>query len=56
MADYERYLPDHERDFRRRSTLAQMLHLDLLLLTPLLVLMFGGLSFFTAVPTPVGIR
>ena len=43
MADYERYLPDHERDFRRRSTLAQMLHLDLLLLTPLLVLMFGGL-------------
>ena len=43
MADYERYLPDHERDFRRRSTLAQMLHLDLLLLMPLLVLMFGGL-------------
>src|SRR5210317_174813 len=43
MADYERYLPDHERDFRRRSTLAQMLHLYLLLLTPLLVLMFGGL-------------
>ena len=43
MADYERYLADHERDFSRRNTLAQILHIDIWLLTPLLVLMLGGL-------------
>lgn len=43
MADYERVLPDSERAFRRRNTLAQWLHLDLMLLLPLLVLLTGGL-------------
>ncbi len=43
MADYAHYLPDAERDLRSRSSLAQLLHIDVLLLLPLLVLMLGGL-------------
>ncbi len=43
MADYAHYLPDAERDLRNRNSLAQFLHIDMLLLLPLLLLMFGGL-------------
>ena len=43
MADYERALPNSHRDLGRRKTLSEWLHLDLLLLAPLLALMLGGL-------------
>lgn len=43
MADYDRTLPGSQQAFSRRKTLSQFLHLDLVLLTPLLVLMMGGL-------------
>ena len=43
MADYDRYLPGSQRAFSRRKTISQFLHLDLLLLTPVLILMIGGL-------------
>lgn len=43
MADYDRTLPGSQQAFSRRKTLSQFLHLDLLLLMPLLVLMLGGL-------------
>ena len=43
MADYDRYLPGSQRAFSRRKTISQFLHLDLLLLTPVLILMVGGL-------------
>ena len=43
MSDYARYLQDHERDFRKRDGLAHLLHIDIWLLLPLLLLMGGGL-------------
>ncbi len=43
MSDYTRVLENSNRDFSRRATIAQFLHLDLLLLAPLLLLMFSGL-------------
>jgi len=43
MADYDRTLPGSQQAFSRRKTLSQFLHLDLVLLTPLLVLVIGGL-------------
>lgn len=44
MADYARTLPDAERDFSRRRSVLEWLHLDIWLLLPLLVLMAGGLA------------
>lgn len=43
MADYTHYLPDAERDLRKRDSVVRLLHLDLMILVPLLVLMLGGL-------------
>ncbi|EED34345.1 rod shape-determining protein RodA [Luminiphilus syltensis NOR5-1B] len=43
MADYERSLPGSERDFSRRKTVLQFLHIDAYLLIPLLALVAGGL-------------
>jgi len=43
MSDFERVLPDSHRDLARGKSLAERLHLDLLLLAPLMVLMVGGL-------------
>ncbi len=43
MVDYDRHLPASQQAFSRRKRVSQFLHLDLLLLTPLLILMIGGL-------------
>lgn len=43
MADYDRTLPGSQQAFSRRKTVSQFLHLDLVLLAPLLMLMIGGL-------------
>jgi rod shape determining protein RodA len=44
MADYARTLPDAERDFARRQSILQWLHIDVWLLLPLLTLIAGGLA------------
>ncbi len=44
MADYSRTLPDAERDFARRPSIAQWLHIDVWLLLPLLLLITAGLT------------
>lgn len=43
MSDYDRVLPGSHRDLARGKSLAEWLHLDLLLLAPLMALMVGGL-------------
>ncbi len=43
MSDYDRVLPGSHRDLGRGKSLAEWLHLDLLLLAPLMALMAGGL-------------
>ena len=43
MSEYARYLDDSQRSFARPRTLAQWLHLDLVLLLPLCLIMVLGL-------------
>ena len=43
MSDYARYLDDSQRSFARPRTLAEWLHLDLMLLLPLCLIMGLGL-------------
>jgi rod shape determining protein RodA len=43
MSEYARYLDDSQRSFARPKTLAQWLHLDLVLLLPLCLIMVLGL-------------
>lgn len=43
MSDYARVLPDSERDLGRPTPIAQLLHIDPLLLAPMLLVMLGGL-------------
>jgi len=49
MSDYARYLDDSQRSFARPRTLAEWLHLDLMLLLPLCLIMgLGLLVLFSA--------
>jgi rod shape determining protein RodA len=43
MSEYARFLDDSQRSFARQTTLAQWLHLDLVLLTPVFLIMALGL-------------
>ena len=43
MSDYDRNLPGHDRDFARATPIAQLLHLDIWLLIPVLLVISGGL-------------
>ena len=43
MSEYTRFLEGSDRDFARAQTPAERLHLDLVLLTPMLVIMTTGL-------------
>lgn len=49
MSDYARYLDDSQRSFAPQRSLAQWLHLDLVLLVPLFLIMaLGSLVLFSA--------
>jgi rod shape determining protein RodA len=43
MSDYDRNLPSHDRDFGRGTPLAQLFHVDVWLLAPVILLIAGGL-------------
>jgi len=43
MSETARFLSDTDRDFTRRASVAQVLHIDLWLLLPILAVMFAGL-------------
>lgn len=43
MSETARFLSDTDRDFTRRASVAQMLHIDLWLLLPILAVMFASL-------------
>ena len=43
MSEYDRNLPSHDRDFGRVTPLAQLFHVDIWLLVPVILLIAGGL-------------